>query len=667
MFNQDTLQQLSQLKTNLRAEKALFLGRVRTTTRRFAFVKLDDGREAFLPPDETMKILPNDRVEVELSTNNKDQLEARLERLIESDFKQFVGRYRVKGKAHFVEPDTPQFTRWLFVPPNSRGKHEAGDLVECRVSRHPFKHEGKAQVTITQMFGKPGDPGVEARYITAKFGLPTTWPPKAEDQTQAINLTPITAEPEQEDLTHLPFVTIDAESTQDMDDAVYLEVRDSGWELWVAIADPSRYIAPNTPLEQAARERASTVYLLGQGITMLPPRLSHDTFSLVPEQRRPALVCRMHIDRQGKIGQYQFIEALIRSHHKLSYSGVSELLHDPEQDGGLPGDVAEMLKQLYQCALARGARRKTHALIMEDRPDYYFVLNDQKKIERIEKRERSDAHRIVEESMLATNICAGDLFTQHPGYGIFSSHVGFRPERLDEALSLMQEDSPEYELGNLRELEHFQRLLSDLRLNQAENPEFSALLPLLQRMLQAASLSAEDSEHFGLGFPHYATITSPIRRYHDLFNHRAIKKILHGEPADKPSAELLEQLQTQLQRGRQACRQLEQWLACHFVKDKIGSVHQGVICQVNSFGLGVRLQDWGIEGFVQLGGPDAKPKPAFDSRRLRLTLEAQHYQLDQVVYVTVQSVDEDRQRIALELIDEDTAERLKAWEQAPEA
>ncbi|WP_238559177.1 VacB/RNase II family 3'-5' exoribonuclease [Marinimicrobium sp. LS-A18] len=663
MFDQNALQQLSQLKSNLRSEKDLAQGTVRTTTRRFAFVHLDDGRDAFLPPDETMKVMPGDRVEVQLTTNRKDQLEAQLERLLSSEFTTFVGRYRVKGKAHFVEPDVPQFTRWLFIPPNQRKGFDDGDLIHCKLSRHPFHHDGKAQVTILSAIGKPGEPGVESRYITAKFELPTDWSDKARDQAQAINLTPITADDHQEDLTDRPFVTIDAETTRDMDDAVYLEAREDGWDLWVAIADPSRYIEPGTPLDQAAASRASTVYLLGQSVTMLPAELSHDTFSLVPDQRRPALVCQMRIQQDGTITDYRFSEALIRSHHKLSYTGVTELLDGGDAPADLPAERVEMLKALYACATARSDYRHQHALMMEDRPDYYFVLNDQKKIERIEKRERTKAHRIVEESMLATNICAGELFTRHPGQGIFSNHVGFRPERLDDAVSLLNEDVPDYEVGDLTALRHFQQLLRDLRVNPDNTPEFESLLPIVQRMLQAASLSADASEHFGLGFPHYATVTSPIRRYHDFYNHRAIKRILREQPAQPPEPALLESLQSQLQKGRQACRQLEQWLACDFVRDKIGSVHTGTIALVNSMGFGVRLDDWGIEGFVRLAKDDVKP--AFDSRRLKITHEAQQYQLDQQVHVIIQGVDDERQRVILEVVDEATAERLKAWTDAP--
>lgn len=660
MLNKDVLQQLSALKSSLKSEKQLAQGLVRTTTKRFAFVRLDDGRDAFLAPDEAQKALPGDRVEVELVTNKKGQLEGHIERLLASDLTRFVGRYLIKGKAHFVEPDLPQFTRWLFVPPQHRGTYGEGDYVQCEILRHPYKNSGKGQVKPVTHLGSPSEPGVEARYLTAKFELPSEWSTRAQEQAQAINLTPITLEPEQEDLTHLPFVTIDAENTRDMDDALYLEAAGQDWLLYVAIADPTRYIAPGTPLDQAARERASTVYLLGQSITMLPPELSHDTFSLVPEQQRPVLLCRMRIQPNGRVGDFSFAEAMIRSHHKLNYQGVSDLLTDPEQSE-LPAPVIDMLQQLQHFASARTRQRHQSALVMEERADYFYILNDQKKIERVEKRERTLAHRIVEEAMLATNICAGEFLAQHPGQGIFSNHVGFRPERLNDALSLLEEDSPEYSVGDLQALPDFQRLLKDLRTNPEAKPPFRDLLPLLQRMLQASTLSLSASEHFGLGFPHYATVTSPIRRYHDFHNHYAIKQILRDSAKSLVDQTMVDELQQQLTKGRQACRQLEQWLACDYMRDKIGSVHQGTVVLVNASGLGVRLDDLGFEGFVLLTGKDL-PKPGFDARRLTLTVEHNRYQLDQKLTVIVSAIDPDKRRIALELVDEAMAERLSVWQ-----
>lgn len=661
MLNNDALQQLSQLKSALRTSKDIAQGSVRTTTKRFGFVKLDDGRDAFIDPEQMQRLLPDDRIQVEILTNAKGQLEARVEKLIDSPLRSFVGRYVVKGNGHFVEPDLPMFNRWLFIPPQDRKNCQEGDLIQCEISRHPFHSDGKCQARIVARLGRLDEPGIEGRYITAKYQLPNEWDQAAIEQAQAINGLSLENEQDLEDLTHLPFITIDAENTRDMDDALYISEHESGWELITAIADPTRHIAFDSPLERCARQRAHTVYLLGQSLSMLPVELAHDTYSLVAEQVRPALVCRIHIAIDGTIGEYRFSEAKICSRYKLSYQGVHDFLSGDKEALTLPEDIRSMLLTLARCAGVRGKYRAEHALIMEEKPDYYFILNDQKKIERIEKRTRNLAHRLVEEAMLATNICAGDFFACHPGYGIFSSHIGFRRERLDDAIGLIKEDKPDYPIGDLTQLEDFQRLLRTLRLNLDQDPHNFALQAVLQRMLQAGALSGETQAHFGLGFSTYATITSPIRRYHDLFNHYAIKRILRGEPPQPIDTSLLEQLQEQLTLGRVACRQLELWLCCQYVAQHIGSVHRGTITQVNASGLGVRLEDIGVEGFVMLADKEAGIKPAFDSRRLTLSLDGQRYHLDQTIYVIVNAVDLDKMRIALEIVNEETAARLRAW------
>jgi exoribonuclease-2 len=663
MLNKDVLQQLSQLKTTLRTSRDVAQGVVRTTTKRFGFVKLDDGREAFIDPDQMMRVLPDDRIEIEVVTNKNNQLEARLEKLINSPLREFVGRYVIKGSAHFVEPDLPLFNRWLFIPPQDRKNCEAGDYIHCEIARHPFTNEGKGQVRIINRLGKPDEPGIEARYIAAKYNLPNDWDQSALEQAQKINAMSQADDTGLEDLTHIPFVTIDAESTRDMDDALYIEADESGWELITAIADPTRHIEFDSPLEKSARRRANTVYLLGQSLTMLPVELSHDTYSLVAEKTRPALVCRIRIAADGTIGTYQFSEAKICSHHKLSYQGVHDFLNGDPHALSVPDEIKTLLQTLEQCAQARNAYRTQHALVMEEKPDYFFILNEQKKIDRVEKRVRNLAHRLVEEAMLATNICAGNFFAEHKGYGIFSSHIGFRRERLDDAIALIAEDKPEYIAGDLSQLPDFQRLLSMLRLNLDQNPNNPALQSILQRMLQAGALSTEIQAHFGLGFATYATITSPIRRYHDLFNHFAIKRILRGQSPQNIAADFLDQLQEQLGLGRTACRQLELWLCCQYVAQNIGSVHCGTITQVNASGIGVKLDDIGVEGFVMLANKEAGIKPTFDARRLSLVLDENRYRLDEIVYVMVTSVDVEKRRIALELISEETAARISVWTQ----
>ncbi|PUA29739.1 MAG: exoribonuclease II [Cellvibrio sp. 79] len=663
MLNKDALQQLSQLKSSIISAKDIAQGSVRTTTKRFGFLILDDGREAFIDPEQMMRVLPDDRVEAEITTNSKGQFEAKLVKLITPGLKEFVGRYVNKGTTDFVEPDVANFNRWLFIPPQERKGHEVGDLIHCEIARHPFNSEGKTQVHIISRLGKTEDPGVESRYSIAKFHMPFEWQSPAQNQASSINWSPLTFDNGEVDLTHLPFVTIDSENTRDMDDAIYIAANDQGWELITAIADPSKHIDFGSPLELAARERASTHYILGQTVTMLPVDLSHDTYSLVPEQKRPTVICRMQILRDGTISKYEFAEALIRSQCKLSYQGVFDALTNDISTLSAPTHVHDMLVELQAFAQARAAYRQANSLVMEERADYAFVLNDQKKIDHIEKRERNTAHRMIEEAMLVTNICAGELFLQHPGYGIFSSHIGFRPERVSDAQALILEDRPDLTPGDLTQLDNFKALFRELRTNPTNNVSSAPLHSLLQRMLQAGSLTFDPIPHFGLGFNAYAMVTSPIRRYNDLFNHIAIKRILRGLPPIEidDKKQFAEALQNQLNTGRQACRFTETWLGCQYAAQHVGSLHQGSVALVNSFGLGIKLDDWGLDGYALLAPKEGEIKAQFDSRRLSLTIEGKTWRLDDKVYVLVKDVDIDKRKINLEVVSEETAQRLSAW------
>jgi exoribonuclease II len=676
MLNNNALSQLAQLKTTLTQVKAteaskkdIAQGIIRSTTKRFGFVLLDDGREAFVDPEQMMRVLPDDRVEVEITVNSKDQLEAKLEKLISSSLKEFVGRYVNKGNNDFVEPDVTNFNRWLFIPPQDRKGFAIGDLVHCTISRHPF-NDSKAQVRILNRLGKQGDIGLESRYTLAKYRLPNEWIPAAQAQASSINWSPLTFDSSVLDLTDLPFVTIDSENTRDMDDAIFISKNDTGWELITAIADPSKHIAFGSPLELSARERASTVYMLGQSITMFPSELSHDTYSLVPEQKRAVLICRMKITTDGEISDYHFADAQIRSRHKLSYQAVADHLTGimTLSDAGVKvtDEIHQLLIQLQEFARLRAEYRSQHALVMDDRPDYFYILNDQKKIDHVDKRERNIAHRMVEEAMLATNICAGEFFLKHPGYGIFSTHVGFRPERLNDAISLISEDRPDLiaaglTTADLTQLDTFQTLFRDLRANLDGNPKNAPLVSLLQRMLQAGSLSFDPIPHFGLGFKAYAMITSPIRRYQDLYNHIAIKCILRSMPAIESPKDLSVQLQETANLGRQACRYLEQWLFCQFMETQLNTLHTGTITLVNSNGIGVRLDDLGMEGYAMLAPREGNVKAHFDSRRLSLTIEEKTFCLDQKVHVMIHQVDVEKRKILLEIVTAATAERLSVW------
>lgn len=648
-MNPDALQQLSKLKQAIQASKEYAEGVVRGTANRFGFVVLDDGREAFLPPDEMQQVLPGDRVKVSLTENDKKKHEAKLEKLISSELKEFVGRYVIKGGNHFVSADHPQLSRWLFVPPRERKNMQNGDLVRCAISRHPFG-DGRAQIKILARIGRPDDIGIERQYMIHKHALPSNWNAEALQQLQAIKeQAPQLSTEGREDLSALPFITIDSEGTLDMDDALYAEALDDGWLLYTAIADPSALIEPDSPLDLAAQERAASVYFPGATLSMFPSELAQDVFSLLPGVKRPTLVCKQTIKQNGEIADFSFISATISSQHKLNYFQVADYLEN-QNTGAVPAECTELLDCLLAITRARQDYRRNQHLIQSDNWDYIYRLNKQQKIERIERRQPTVAHQVVEEAMLTTNCCAGRLLAslaaEHNGVGggLFMSHAGFRSERLAEIEQLLKKDKPDLAGKDLQKLEDFRVLFRQLQQEESD----SVLLATLKRRLQPGAVSARAEPHFGLGLENYATVTSPIRRYSDLHNHRIIKGLLMPTTGAERSPALAEQLQSQLQRNRQACRQTEQWLLCQFLSSQRGQEFDALVVAVASQGILVRLLDSGAEGFIPIRG--SKEEPArYDSLRMTLSYQDQTYHLEQKLRVKLDKVDLSEKQLHLSL------------------
>jgi VacB/RNase II family 3'-5' exoribonuclease len=643
MLNNDALAELSKLKKIIEDSKDGGEGIVVGSQGRYGFVKLDDGRSIYLPPEEMQRVLPGDRVQVEVTTNDKNKSQAKLEKLLQKNLKHFVGNYTIKGNNHFVIPDQQAANRGLFVPPKERKNFAHGDLVQCQLVRHPFA-DGKSQVKITELIGKPDDIGIEHRLIELNYQLSTDFEPAAHQQAQQIAAQlDALDDGNRQDLSYLPFVTIDAESTLDLDDALLAESNDKGWTVYSAIADPSAFVETGSPLDRAARQRASSVYFPGKVLSMLPTALATDGFSLNPEQRRPVLICKMTVAHDGTISHYEFFNALIRSHAKFSYTAVADYIDNAKAISS-NNDLLQSLSNLKDFAKARREYRLQHCLIQDDNADYSYQLDDQLKIQAITLKATTSAHRVVEETMLATNLCAGEEFAKHPQCGaLFSTHSGFRPERIQEIQQLLKLEKPDYPSDNLDSFEGYTGLIQSLDQDLKAHP----LKIILRRLLQGAEITTQALPHCGLGFRHYALITSPIRRYQDLHNHRILKKILTNR--DTQTGEVnLQAIQEKITAIRSAQRELIQRLLCQYLQDKVGQTFAAKIMAVSSQGLALRLVDTGAESFVQLrNGPKLKTK--YDSIRLTLTVNESLYQLDQVTTVKLESVNRERNQLQFSL------------------
>jgi VacB/RNase II family 3'-5' exoribonuclease len=637
MLNNDAMAQLQGLKQEIEAQKEQAEATVKGTQNRYGFAVVDDGREIFIPPDEMLKVLPGDRVGICIRpAPNRDRKAkgkakegrtvAEIERLVESPLDRFVGKIVTKGKAVFVEPDLHNLSRWLFIPPHARNGAKAGDLVECAVLRHPIK-DGKPSAKVLQLLGNEQTPGIENRYCATRVGIPWEWSDKeAKILTDyAASRSPLD-EQDRVDLTHLSFVSIDSARTVDIDDALYAEVTSSGWTLYVAIADPTAYLDGNDEVEKALLARGTSVYFHGDVIPMLPEGISRDLCALSEDTIRPALVCKMLVTDDGRVAEYEFMKASVRSRAKLTYAAVDRYVTGHNDELIAWSNPLEALVQAYR-ALRR--YREEHELVMEDRQEYRWHLNESKQIETIDIGEKLASQHLVEECMIATNRSAASLLTSANATGPFVIHSGFRKDRLEEAREFLSRYQPELVDVKLETLEGYRQVLTTL-----SQPHPQPLRGMVNRLLTRAAFSIQSREHMGMGLPAYTNATSPLRKYLDFMAHRQIKAVLEKSTADKVAGGMLSKTSEMIARSREASQAAERWLTHNYL-EKLkgeGTLHfSGVVCHITSAGFTVRLDETGLEGVVDLR--QDPEKFSFDKWTASLTSTTRRFQLNQAVHL----------------------------------
>jgi exoribonuclease-2 len=661
MLSGDVLSQLSSLKKEIKDSRDTAQGSVRGTSGRYGFVVLDDGRDVFLKPDVMDRVFHGDRVEILVTTkktDTKEQYEGKLEKLIHSPLKQLAGRYCIRGKGHFVIVEQQQHTCWVFVPPKARANAKDGSYVTAKVTQHPFE-TGKSQARITSDIGTEINVDNARKFSLALHQQFESFPKDVVEETQALQASPVTvdlqakSDSQRVDLTDVDFVTIDSASTRDMDDALAIKQTDEGWTLLIAIANPGSEIKTNSALDNIAFRRAQTLYLPGKPVPMLPEGLSTERYSLIAGQDRLALVSQLTIDKHGKVVAAEFKSAIVRSKAKLSYQQVSALLNDqafnaqPHLTNIVP--FKDQLLQLQACTNALFEHRQESQLMSTNRDDFALHLNNSGKLESIEKIERTPAHRIVEESMIITNQCAGKFLAKHNA-GLFITQNGFKAERRDDINKLLIEAFGADAVGDISTLKDYIALIKQLQKDQHQ----SILLAKQQRFQQASELSLKASPHFNLGTQHYATITSPIRRYQDLYNQRIIHQLLANKKPVALRTKQLDHLKESIALSRSASRVVEQWLIADYMQDKIGQAFTGYIGLLTNQGVGIRLHHTGIEGFIVARKEDKeKPEAAFDklsfnNQRMELTWNERHLNLDQEVKVTLTAIDMDKKKLNFE-------------------
>ncbi|TNG96371.1 exoribonuclease II [Pasteurellaceae bacterium USgator11] len=642
MFQNNPL--LSQLKQQMRESKPRVEGSVKANEKGFGFLECDK-KSYFITPPAMKKVMHGDKISAVIETNG-DKEQAEPEALIEPMLTRFIAKVRFnKEKKLLLTVDHPNINNLINAVKAADINEELqeGDWVVAELQKHPLRDDRAFFAKISQFICRANDHFAPWWVTLARHQQPRTPVAGLDSYTLDQTLS-------RQDLTALNFVTIDAASTQDMDDALYIEETDNGWKLWVAIADPTAYIPLDSQIEQDARQRCFTNYLPGFNIPMLPRELSDELCSLMPQQKRPALVCTIETDRNGEISsEPHFSAAWIESKAKLDYDEVSDLLEQVENHWQPNNEkIAKQIELLHQFALARIDWRRTHALLFKERPDYSFELEQDGKVKAIHAKHRRIANQIVEEAMIIANTSAAQYLDQHAKCGIFNTHSGFdakfQQAAHDFLLATLANDENRAELAQRYSVENLTTLNGYCQMrHDIEQYDFSFLEMRLRRFLTFAEFKAEAAPHFGLGLPAYATWTSPIRKYSDMVNHRIIKHCLLNESAVKPADEILARLQEARRQNRMVERDIADWLyALYFAPmvEQQNPIFAAEIQDVSRGGLRVQLLDNGASVFVPISTlHDKKEETTLNSDELALYIKDQKaYQIGDQVQIKLVEV-----------------------------
>jgi len=524
--------------------------------------------------------------------------------------------------------------------------YDAGDRVVVEVTAlgdRRGKGAGVPRGRVLSMIAKSDDPDRAAKGLMRAYEISGDWKPAVKSQAKALSRTGVQQKETHRDLRDTALVTIDGESARDFDDAVYCERQASGWRLLVAIADVSSYVKPGSAIDAEAKRRSTSVYLPRHVVPMLPKVLSNDLCSLVPHRDRLVLAVDMRISRQGEIEDFTFFEAIMRSHARLTYTQVGRFVEQGIAKG-LAAPVKASLRCLHECFLARlDARQKRGALDFEtSEAEFTF---DQGVVTNVSPMRRNIAHQMIEESMIAANVCAATLLEEAGLECLFRVHPppsGAKCEALLETLNVLGAGLQEIDFA------HFSALIR--RLAKRVAPEFLSAVVL--RAMQQAVYSPNNQGHFGLALERYAHFTSPIRRYPDLTVHRAIKaKLGIAREAEFRRAKL-EELGSHCsfhEREAEACeRDVRAWYLADYADRHIGDAFQGTITGVTSFGLFVLLDGLLVEGLLHISALGADWFE-FNASAHQLTGKAagERFGLGGRIEVVIASVDVDRRKVEL--------------------
>jgi len=656
------------------------------------FVLRDDGEpDIYLPPNEMRAVLHKDRVKARIVRyDRKNRPEGRVTEIIERSANPIIGRLLQESGVWLVAPEDKRYGQDVLIPKGAIGVARVGQIVVVELTEPPALF-GQPVGRVTEVLGEIDDPGMEIEIAVRKYGVPHEFSEEALGLARALpDGVRSTDKQHRVDLTDIPLVTIDGEDARDFDDAVYCEPakvgRGKGWRLLVAIADVSHYVENGSPIDIDAYDRATSVYFPRRVIPMLPEKLSNGLCSLNPHVERLCMVCDMLVNAKGEVHAYQFFPAVMLSQARLTYTEVAAILGNTRGPEALQRKaVVPHLLHLHDVYQALLKERGTRGAVDFETTETQIVCDEVGRIEKIVPRTRNVAHRLIEEAMLAANVCSADFIAQSKHTALFRVHEGPTPEKIELLRNYLKAVGIGMTVSDNPVPGEFQQIATATK----DRPDAQQIHSMLLRSMQQAIYTPMNGGHFGLAYEAYTHFTSPIRRYPDLLVHRVLKAILKKtkyqlpalptpgeaeaklskrlamrvkEPSEKPKKASADQLAWQAaglhcsaneRRADEASRDVEAWLKCKYMREHLGEEFGGVVTAATGFGIFVTLDAMYVEGLVhitELGGEYFR----FDEARQELRGErsGMRYALGTRVRVQVSRVDLDGRKIDFRLVHE---------------
>ena len=636
--------------------KDLIRGTVLAHPDGFGFLRPDSGGEdLFLPPKQMRALINEDRVVVRVSgIDRRGRKEAAVVEVLERNTELVVGRFFQAEGIQYVIPFNKKITHEILIPNNAINGALDQQAVVVRIVQQPQKHRQPIG-TIDEVLGDHGIPGMETEITIKAYGIPDQWSEPVLREANHLERTfNTTSVGNRVDLRHLPLVTIDGEDAKDFDDAVYCERKQKGWRLLVAIADVSHFVKFASELDSEAKNRGNSVYFPNKVIPMLPEVLSNQLCSLKPDEDRLVLVCELFVSNEGKIFRSKFFEGLMRSHARLTYTEVASAVveKNSSQRRRLKG-LVPYLDELYRLFKAFDSNRAKRGVMEFDSEEAKIVFDGSGQIKSIEVDARNDAHKIIEECMIAANIAAARFLRRHKITHLVRAHEGPSTEKLADLRTFLGELGLFLCGGEQPNSIDYARLLTSIK----GRVDAHLIQSVILRSMSQAIYRTGNHGHFGLALESYTHFTSPIRRYPDLLVHRAIRHCLQRKKlADFPYEEDLmsalgEHCSVTERRADEATREVINWLKCQYMRSKLGQEFAGVISHVTSFGFFVELDTMFIEGLVHVSNL-GRDYFHFDpiSHRLLGERTGSSFRLGDSVRVLIAQVDPDEKKIDLELV-----------------